>query len=592
MTFEQTAILILLAVILVMFIWGKLRYDIVTLLALGVAVIMGLVPADEMFSGFGHAATVTVAIVLMLSYGLTQSGAVESMTRLIDPLSKSPALHLTALVVIAAFLSMFMNNVGALALIMPVAIQSTHKAKMTPSTILMPLSFGSILGGLVTLIGTPPNIIISTYRKELTGTPFSMFDFSPVGGVIAAAGIAFVVLIGWRIIKVRKTSDTTNLFEIESYLFEVKIPDENELIGKTVQDLDDSLNEYDITIASMLHGRQYTPVVRRRHVFAVNDLLILEGKQDDVDKFVSKNGLVLLGADSAKEAILQSSDTAIMEVVVAPNARIAERTVASIRFNTYYHVNLLAVSSSGKSHRGRLKSRKLKAGDVLLLHGEKDGLEETIAKLGCYPLAGNSVGFGKRKPLHALAIFGFAILSTVVGTLPLQVSLGGAVLLMVLLNIISVRELYEGIDWPVVVLLGGMIPIGAALESTGATQLIVDWLLGIAEGVPIVVILAAILIITMTLSDILNNAATAILMAPIASAIAASFGASVDPFLMAVAIGASCAFLTPIGHQNNALVMGPGGYQFSDYWRLGLPLEIIIVVVASPMILWIWPLFP
>lgn len=591
MTTDQWLITLILVTVLGLFVWGKWRYDVVALMALFGSVILGIIPVKDVFSGFGHPATITVAIVLILSYGLTKSGAVEGIVRLVAPLASVPSLHIAALIFIAAFLSMFMNNVGALALLMPVAIHSTLQANRSPSTVLMPLSFGSILGGLVTLIGTPPNIIIASYREDIVGTPFEMFDFAPVGGAIAAAGIVFMALIGWRLVKQRKTSAGTTLFDIESYLFEVKVGKDSALKGKSIKEVEAILSEYDITLASMLHKKEYHPVPSKQHVLVTHDMLILEGAQEAIDKLVSAYHLSLLGADSARAAISHSEDTVMMEVVLAPGSRIEGRSVDQVRFKSYYNINLLALSREGKRKNGRLRDLTLKAGDVLLLHGEKAPMEEAINKLDFFPLAERGVDFGKRTlALWALAIFGSAIALSAFGVLPIQVSLGCAVVLMVLLHIVPVRELYDGVDWPVIVLLGAMIPVGSALENTGTTTLIANGLLQLAGDVSIVFLLAAVLIITMTLSDILNNAATAILMAPIAKTIAVSASVSVDPFLMAVAVGASCAFLTPIGHQNNALVMGPGGYRFGDYWRVGLPLEVIIVVVAIPMILLVWPL--
>ncbi len=591
MAVDQWSILAVLLAVLGLFVWGKWRYDIVALMALGASALLGIVPAGELFSGFGHPATITVAIVLILSYGLTKAGAVEGIVNLVNPLSSRPSLHIAALVFIAAFLSMFMNNVGALALLMPVAIQSTVKAGRSPSTVLMPLSFGSILGGLVTLIGTPPNIIIASYREKTTGEAFQMFDFAPVGGVVALAGIIFMAVVGWRLVKVRKTNAGTSLFEIESYLFEVKIPEETELVAKSIRELEEFLAEFDVTLTALIHIKQYYSVPPTRHILAAEDMLILEGKQEDIDKFVSKYELALLGADSAKEAISLSDDTVMMEAVLAPRSAIEGRSVAQIHFKQNHNVNLLAVSREGQQKRGRLKEMTLKAGDVLLFYGEIEHVEAAIGKLGCFPLAARGVDFGKRKhAMLALGIFASAIALAAFGIVSLQVGLGCAVVLMVLLNIIPIRELYDGVDWPVIVLLGAMIPVGGALESTGTTILIANGLLSLSGDMSIVVILVAVLVITMTLSDILNNAATAILMAPIAYTIAVTAGVNPDPFLMAVAVGASCAFLTPIGHQNNALVMGPGGYRFGDYWRVGLPLEIIIIVVAIPMILIVWPL--
>lgn len=590
MTLDQWLIITLFALVLGLFIWGKWRYDVVALMALFSCVLLNLIPTDQVFAGFGHPATITVAIVLILSYGLTKSGAVEGIAKLVAPLSKIPSLHIAALVFIAAFLSMFMNNVGALALLMPVAIQSTQKAGRSPSTVLMPLSFGSILGGLVTLIGTPPNIIIATYRENITGEAYKMFDFAPVGGAVAAAGILFMVVLGWRLVKIRKGSASDDLFQIDTYLFEVKVPKESSLKGKTIKELEEILKDYDVSLAALIEKKQYHPVPSKKHKIAANAMLIFEGVQTDVDKLVSKFSLALLSADSAKEAIRHSSDMVMMEVVIGPSSQLVGRKVETVRFKGYHNVNLLAVSREGTSHHSRLRDMILRAGDVLLLHGEAEQVEKAITKLDAFPLAQRDVNFGKRKyALPAIAIFVTAVALPAFGVLPIQVSLGIAVIFMVLFQIIPVRELYDGVDWPVIVLLGAMIPVGGVLESTGATSVLAQGLLHLAGDASLVMVLALVMVITMTLSDILNNAATVILMAPIGKTIAQTAGVSVDPFLMAVAIGASCAFLTPIGHQNNALVMGPGGYRFSDYWRVGILLEVIILLVGVPMILTIWP---
>ena len=593
MTFDQTAILSILVVVLGLFLWGKWRYDIVALTALFTSVLFGVVPDELIFSGFGHPATITVALVLILSSGLAKSGAVERIAKLVDPIASIPPLHTAALIFIVAFFSMFMNNVGALALLMPVAIQSTIKAGRSPGTILMPLSFGSILGGMVTLIGTPPNIIIASYRYKILNKPFEMFDFAPVGGTVTLVGLLFIVLIGWRLVKIRKSTSGLELFDIEGYLFEVKVPQDSPLTEINISELEKILFKSDIGLVSLIHKNQKYPIAPKKHQLTANDLLLLEASQEDIDKFVSKYNLDLVGADSARDAILHSKDTIAMEAVVAPGSRIEGKTVEQIRFRHYLGVNLLAVSRQGKSYHGRLREFKFNAGDAILIHGEEEYVEDVISKLGCYPLAERTLEFGKRKlMIPSIAIFVSAIALAVFGIIPIQLSLGIAVVAMALMDIIPVRDLYKSVDWSVIVLLGAMIPVGNALEHTGATRLLADLLIKSSGNVPVIVTLAIILIITMTLSDILNNAATAILMAPIAKSVAEVFGASPDPFLMAVAIGSSCAFLTPIGHQNNALILGPGGYQFGDYWRMGLPLEIIIVAVAVPIIPIFWPLFP
>lgn len=592
MTSDQTILLLILLALLILLVWGRWRYDIVALGALFTASIFGIVPQTELFSGFGNLATITVVLVLIVSFGLTKSGAVEFIAQLIEPFSSKPLLHISILTFLAAFLSMFMNNVGALALLMPIAIQSTTKAGRPPATVLMPLSFGSILGGLVTLIGTPPNILIANYRREVTGEAFTMFDFAPVGGGVAIAGILFMLFIGWRLVKVRKQTSGLELFDVEKYLFELKVPAESALVGKRVGELKDLLAEQKMDILSLVHTQQKMAVVSRRHILAVNDLLMLQGSHDDIDSFASTHDLTMLSAENARKEILHSEDSQIAEVVITENSPIVGSTPRQIRFNRKYAVNLLAASRAGTPHRNRLRDFQFRAGDVLLLHGEGDELQEAIIRLNCYPLAPRDLSIhGSAKAMPALVIFMLAIGAVASGWISIQLALGIATVAMALLNVVPVREFYAGVDWPVVVLLGAMIPLGAALETTGTTTLLVDGILVLAGDMSPVFILAMLLIITMTVSDVLNNAATAILMAPIAYNTALSLEVNPDTFLMAVAVGASCAFLTPIGHQNNALIMGPGGYHFGDYWRMGLPLEIVIVTVALPLLLLVWPLY-
>lgn len=591
MTTDQSVLLLILLALLVLLVWGRWRYDIVALGALFTAAIFGLIPQTEMFAGFGNPATVTVIMVLIVSFGLTKSGAVEFIADAIEPISSKPFLHIAVLTFLAAFLSMFMNNVGALALLMPIAIQSTNKAGRSPATVLMPLSFGSILGGLVTLIGTPPNILIANYRQQMTGEAFTMFDFAPVGGGIAICGIFFMLFIGWKLVRVRKQTTGLELFDVEKYLFEMKVTEESIFSGKKAGELKDGLAEKNLTLLSMVHRRENISIVYRRQLIAANDLLMIQGSHDAVAQFSKTNNLSMVSAENATKEVLHSEGMQAAEVVVTPNSPIVGRTPSQLRFNRKYGVNLLAASRSGTPHRERLRNFKFAVGDVLLLHGEVDDIEEAIIKLNCYPLASRVLGLGKNsKAIPAMLTFILAIVAAASGLVTIQLALGMATVAMVLLNIVPVREFYDGVDWAVVVLLGAMIPLGTALETTGTTTLLVNGILAVAGDLSPVFLIAMILIITMTVSDVLNNAATAILMAPIAYNIALALNLNPDAFLMAVAVGASCAFLTPIGHQNNALIMGPGGYKFGDYWRMGLPLEIVIVVVALPLLLMAWPL--
>lgn len=591
MTTDQATLLAILVILLAMLIWGRIRYDIVALGALFTASVFGLVPQSEIFTGFGNPATITVVLVLIVSYGLTRSGGVEYVNKLVDPFSNHPFLHISVLTFVAAILSMFMNNVGALALLMPVAIQSATKAGRSPATVLMPLSFGSILGGLVTLIGTPPNILIASYRQEVTGQPFTMFDFSPVGGGIALCGILFMLLIGWRLVKVRKQSTGLDLFDIEHYLFETRVPEESPVNGMRTGQLRDMLREKKMDLVARISGdTEYAPP-DGRYKIAKGDYLMIQGPHDDVHEFAATELLTMHTAMNQNKPFAHSEDTTVMEVVVTGNSPLVGNTPADIRFNSRYQITLLAVSRSGTPHQSRLRQFELQVGDVLLLHGEKINIESAITRLNCYPLAERAFDTkNNKKATPALVTFVLAIAATALGLIPIQLALGIATVVMAVTRIVPIREFYDGVEWPVVVLLGAMLPLGGALQTTGTTDLLVDGILAVVGDLSPIFILAVILIVTMTVSDVLNNAATAILMAPIAYNIAANLNLNPDAFLMAVAVGASCAFLTPIGHQNNALIMGPGGYRFGDYWRMGLPLEIIIVVVAIPLLLLFWPL--
>jgi di/tricarboxylate transporter len=597
MNFDQVFLLALLGAVLALFVWGRWRYDIVAFAALLAATLAGTVPFGAMFSGFGHPATVTVALVLIVSRGLQNSGAIQSIGRLI-PSGGSVSGHVGALAAIGGVLSAVMNNVGALALLMPAALQSAARAARSPALLLMPLSFGSILGGLVTLIGTPPNIIVATFRGDVTGESFAMFDFTPVGGAVALAGIAFVALIGWRLVPEsrRAKMSARELFEIEAYLSEAVVEEKSPLVGKTLSEADDLAEEQDAVVLGLIRGDRRIEHGHRKEVVQEGDVVVLETGPDALSAV--HTALKLHPADMVKkrqkEAALpktESGDIVLTEAVVLPKSQIIGHTLATLRLRRRHGVNLLAVSRQGQPFRGRLRTFRFRASDVLLLEGDPERLPSVIGAIGCLPLAERGLQVQRqRHGLLAIGIFIAAVAAASVGLVSLPAAFAAAVGLMVLLNIVPTREIYDAVDWPVIVLLGAMIPVGGALQASGATTLIANGLVDLSAGLPAWTILALVLIVTMTLSDIMNNAATAVVMAPISIGIAERLSVNPDSFLMAVAIGASCAFLTPIGHQNNTLILGPGGYRFGDYWRMGLPLEAIIVVVAIPMLLWVWPL--
>ncbi len=593
MTTPQIIISAILALLFAGLVWGRWRYDVLAILALLAAVLSGLVPTADAFAGFGHPATITVAAVLVLSRALASSGAMDLAARAVMRAGSHTAGHIGALAGLGGALSGFMNNVGTLGLLMPVALQSAKKAARSPGLLLMPLSFGCILGGLVTLIGTPPNIIVAAYRGTASGEAFTMFDFTPVGATVAVAGLLFVALIGWRLIPRHAISRSTSddFFQIEGYVTEVRITEDSKLIDHQLRALDELFGDVDLVVMELLRGERRIPPRPGREILRKGDILTVEAGAEEIDKLIAKFGLEIVSGKGGTAALDQTGDLRLSEAVIGPGSRFLGRTVASLRLPRRHGVNIIAVSRLGKPYRGRLRNFTLRTGDVLLLYGDAEHLPELITRLGCLPLAERDLTFGRRKQAPwMIGIFAAAIALASFGLLSTTVALVGAAVVMVLLHMIPTRELYDGIDWPIIVLLGALIPVGGALETTGTATIIADGILSLTEGLSPVVVLTILLVATMTLSDILNNAATAVVMAPIGADMAARLELNPDPFLMAVAIGASCAFLTPIGHQNNALIMGPGGYGFGDYWRMGLPLEVLIVLVSIPMILLVWPL--
>ena len=593
MTTDQIILFTLLFFVFALLISGRLRYDLVAFMALTAALILGVVPKEQAFSGFGHPATIIIALVLVVSKGLSNSGVVELVAKQVSRFAQSLQTHIAAMAGIAAALSAVMNNVAALALLMPVDIQAAIKAKRSPALTLMPLSFATILGGMITLIGTPPNIIIAEFRQQAMGEGFSMFDFAPVGLVCAIVGVLFVTLIGWRLLPAEccRQDSTQQLFDVSEYVAELHVPEESPAIAQRVRDLDAVAEESDVAIVGLIRRGKRMPGQARLVKVAAGDILVVEAVPEAMDKIVGvlKLNFQARGQDTGP---LSSDDMSLLEVVVPGGARIEGRTAAALNLQYRFGVTLLGISRQGRQFRERVRHLDISAGDVLLLFGTRDMLAEISSWLGTLPLASSeSLSLVKRhKAWLAAGLFAAAIALASFGVLYLPVALAVVVAAYILLNILPARQVYESIEWPVIVLLGSMIPLGVALEASGGTALIADAIIGLAAGYSPVVVLSVLMIVTMTLSDVMNNTATAVIAAPIALDIANRLQVNPDPFLMAVAVAASCAFLTPIGHKNNTLIMGPGGYRFGDYWRMGLPLEVLIIVVSIPMIIWVWPL--
>jgi di/tricarboxylate transporter len=592
MTTDQILLCVLLVAVLALLLWGRWRYDLVAFSALVVAVVAGLVPAASAFEGFGHPAVVVVALVLVVSRGLSNAGVVELLTRFLVDKARSLSAHVGLMAGVAAALSAFMNNVAALALLMPLDLRAAAQAKRSPAQSLMPLSFASILGGMITLIGTPPNIVIAEYRGEALGAPYRMFDFAPVGLAVALVGVAYVALAGWRLIPAGRSRHDTGreLLDLEGYVAEVAIADGSRAIGKRVRELDETTAEHDAEIVGLVRRGERMPGRARVIEVQAGDRLVLEGSPEGLEGLVGALGLAWEGKRGGA-GLLAAGDSEMLEVVVPRGAPIEGRSARSLRLATRYEVTLLGVSRRGRRFVERVRELPIEAGDILLLLGAGEALAEAASRLGGLPLAPRGLQMVQRRKLWpTLATFAAAVALAGFGLLPLPAALGAVVVVLVATGTVPLRQLYESIEWPVIVLLGSMIPLGAALESSGVAERIAAGLMAATAGLSPVVVLVALMAITMTLSDAMNNVATAVIAAPIAVTTATGLGVNPDTFLMGVAVAASCAFLTPIGHKNNTLILGPGGYRFGDYWRMGLPLELLVLAVGVPVLLRIWPL--
>ena len=590
---DQQILFTLLTVVFALLIWGRWRYDLVAFSALMVAVVAGVIPVQQAFSGFGHPAVVVIALVLIISAGLSHSGVIEWLARYLVVASRSLAAHIGIMSGVAAALSAVMNNVAALALLMPLDIQAAFRSKRSPALSLMPLSFASILGGMITLIGTPPNIVIAEYRASALGEPYRMFDFAPVGLAVAAVGVVYVALLGWRLIPVSrgKHDSPGELFELEAYVAEVTVPEGSPVIGQKVSELDQAAAEQHAEILGLVRRGVRQPGMARRVEIRKSDVLIVKAEPGGIEGLVGALGLQYHRRGKDQAGRLSRRETGLIEVVVPAGARIDGRSARSLRLMYRHGVSLLGVSRRGRRFTERVRELEIEAGDILLLLGDPDQLEDIVNWLGVLPLAERGLRVTERgKAGLAVGIFAGAVLLASIGVLYLPIALGLAVCLMVLTGVVPLRKVYDAIEWPVIVLLGSMIPIGVALETSGGTALIASAISGASGTLPPALVLAMLMVVTMTLSDVMNNVATAVIAAPIAVSVATSLGVNPDAFLMGVAVAASCAFLTPIGHKNNTLVMGPGGYRFGDYWRMGLPLELLVMLVAVPMTLWVWPL--
>jgi di/tricarboxylate transporter len=587
MRIDQWLAVTLIVLMMAAFIWGRFRYDLVAVAALLVALVAGLVTPKAAFSGFADDIVIIVGSALVISGAISRSGITDVALRGLKPERRGPRAQLLILVAVVAVLSAFVKNIGALAIMIPVAMQMARASNVSPSMFLMPMSFASLLGGLMTQIGTSPNIIVSRVREEITGAPFTMFDYTPVGAALTIVGLLFLVFC-YKLLPARSSADRAlhEAVAIKNYTTEAVVTEQTLAAAGSVGALQKFGSGNAMIIAIIGEGgNKRAPLPD--NTLKLGDALLLEGEQEALDKIVSQGKLKLKAQGDAKPA--STAETGAVEAIVGENSRLIGNSAKDLYLLHTAGLTVLALSRRGQRFVERLGDIKIRNGDVLVLQGHLQLLPDLLREWDCLPLVQRDVRLGSvRNGLIPILILALAMAGTAFGGVPVAAAFFAAAFLIVATGAMPLRDVYSYLDAPILIMLAALIPVSDALRTTGTTDVIAGLLSTTAAVLPPYGAVALILIAAMAVTPFLNNAATVLVMAPIAATFAEKLGFAPDAFLMAVAIGAGCDFLTPIGHQCNTLVMGPGGYRFGDYWRLGLPLSLLIIVVAVPMLLLVW----
>ncbi len=588
MTLPQWLSIAILTGMMVLFVWGRFRYDVTAVIALLASLAVGIVSPEEAFAGLSDDIVVIVGSALVVSAAIQRSGVVEALLATVAQFTRTVPSQLTLLITSVGVLSGMIKNVGALAMMMPAAFQLAKKSDTSPSVYLMPMAFASLLGGLTTLVGTSPNIIVSRVREDMTGQPFGMFDYLPTGLGLLVIGLIFLRLTYRLLPADRKPAALLGeALDISDYVTEASVSEGSQAIAETVAEF--ALRHEDaVEITGLLRGGvpvELTPDA----AIEQDDLLILAGDPDALERVIAGDRLILIGA--GMPGLEKGDGVGVLEAVIKADSALVGRTAGRLQLRERFGINLIAVSRAGENLSRRIGQTVLQAGDVIVLQGLTAQLPDRLAKLGALPLAQRDIRLGaSRRGLLPVAILAAAIISTASGLVPVAIAFFAAAALMVITGTLPIDEAYESIEWPILIMLAALIPVSASLQSTGAADIIAKQLAAIATQLPPWGAVALILIAAMAVTPFLNNAATVLVMAPIAVVFSQELGFRPEPFLIAIAVGAGCDFLTPIGHQCNTLVFGAGGYKFGDYARLGAPLSLLVILVGTPLILWSWPL--
>ncbi|MEP7061006.1 MAG: SLC13 family permease [Betaproteobacteria bacterium] len=590
MTLHQIEAFAIILVMIAIFMSGRLRYDVVAALALVTATLLGVVPGNKAFTGFANPVIIIIASVLVVSRAIAASNVLEVWIGTLLGRIRSTSLQVGVLAAAVGYLSAFIKNVGTLGIFMPLAVRTARRSQQSPSVYLMPLAFASLVGGTITKIGTSPNLLISSVREDLGGAPFGLFDFAAVGLPLTTLAIVFLAF-GWRLLPHREGQKAPEeAFSIESYTTELRVPNSLEPAELTVEALEKQ-TEDELSVAAIVREGSHRYVPSGSWRIYAGDVLVVLADPTVVEKLVAKNGFEIVGSKKLDASEKDSDEIEVAEVIVPAESMLVGKTPASLDLRRRFGINLFAVRGARTAVTARLRSHRFVAGDVVLFQGWGKNLADSITELGVLPLADRKLTLGRGvSGVVPLLLLAAALVLVAFGVLSVEVAFFAAAVLTVLLKQVTLKDAYASIEWPVIVMIGCLLPVGEAIKDTGAAALLGGVLTQVAHVIPAFAAVALVMAVAMLLTPLLHHAAAVLVLGPVAGALAANLGFHNEAFLMAVALGCACDFLTPIGHQNNTLVMGPGGYRFGDYWRLGLPLTLMMLCIGTPLILWRWPL--
>ena len=583
-------VFIILAGAIALFATGWIRMDLVSLLVLLTLALTGLVTVEEAFSGFSNPAVITVAAMFILSAGIANTGVTGKLGEKIFQVAGTNEFRLILVIMgTVALISAFINNIGATAMLMPVVMNVAKKTRLSPSKLLIPLAFGSLLGGVCTLIGTPPNILMNTLLQQYAGERFSMFDFTPVGLAVLIVGVLYMAVIGRRLIPQRKAGPLTEAYQVKEYVTEAEVVPGSPLAGKTIAE-SKLERDLDLRVRAILRGKRKYPFPRTNRKLQEKDILFLEGNPQNILKVRKARGLAVVPERDNPSWPPTNDELVVVEASLTPTSEIVGKTLREVHFRDTHGLTVLALWRRGAPVVKKVDHVVLEFGDVLLLQGPEDkivhlGKEHDFLLLGGIP----SVTYRPDKAPLALAILFGVVLLAAVNLLPIMLSASLGALLMVFSRCLTPKEAYESVDWSIIVLIAGTLPLGMAMEKSGAAQLLAHLLVEIVGRMGPWAVLAAVFLLTSLLTEVMSHSAAAVLVAPVVFNAALALKADPKPFFLAVAISASCCFMTPISHQSNALVMGPGGYHFTDFARVGAALNLLIWVVGTLLIPLIFP---